>query len=248
MAGKRKCFIIQPFTDEYKERCDGTYKPAIEKAGLLPYRIDEHYVPMKMKIEIIKEEIEKSVVCLADITEDNPNVWYEVGFADGHDTPVVLICDSCKRKNLPFDVNQRDTYFYGTASQGDWQKLQEEITKRLKIAFQEALARAKGRNEEIDSHDGSEYERADLLILKILYYDSGNAHSKPRLVLEEKMRQSGFKSMDRTDAFTRLESDKMIEPIITVGSEIDGGNTYKLTREGTKWCLKNKESLRGLEK
>lgn len=248
MTVKKKCFIIQPFADEYKKRCDETYKPAIEKAGLEPYRIDEHYSATKMMIQSIKEEIEKSAVCLADITEKNPNVWYEVGFADGHDIPVVLICDSCKRKNLPFDVNQRNTYFYGTASQGDWQKLREEITKRLKIAFQEALARAKGRNEEIDSHDGSEYERADLLILKILYYDSGDAHSKPRLALEEKMRQSRFVSMDRTDAFTRLESDEMIEPIITVGSEIDGGNTYKLTEEGTKWCLKNKELLRGLKK
>jgi len=218
------------------------------------YRIDEHYTATKMKIQCVKEEIEKSAVCLADITEDNPNVWYEVGFADGHDIPVVLICDSCKRESLPFDVNQRDTYFYDTASQGDWQKLQEEITKRLKIAVHETPAIAKSRNEEVDNHGGSEYRGAELLILKILYYYSGYDHSKPRPELEVKMRQSGFKPMDMTDAFTRLASDKLIRPVLTVaptdidGNTFDGGNTYKLTEEGTKWCLENKELLRGLEK
>lgn len=247
MSEKKKCFIIQPLSDEYKKRCDETYEPAIEKAGLLPYRIDKHYDATKLKIQSIKEEIEKSAVCLADITEDNPNVWYEVGFADGYGTPVVLICDSCERENLPFDVNQRDTYFYDTASQGDWQKLQGEITRRLEIAVQEAPARAKSRNEEIDSHGGSEYGPAELLILKILYCDSSDGHSKPRPELEEKMKQSGFESMDRTNAFTRLELiNKMIEPMMTVGPA--GGDTYKLTKEGIKWCLKNEQLLRGLEK
>jgi len=244
MSEKKKCFIVQPLADEYKNRCDETYKPAIKKAGLEPYRIDEHYTATKMKIQSIKEEIEKSAVCLADITEDNPNVWYEVGFADGHDIPVVLICNARERDKLPFDVNQRDTYFYHTESQGDWEELQEQITKRLKIAVQEAPEIAKSRNGEIGSHGGSAYEGAELLILKVLYYDSGNSHSKPRSELEEKMRQSGFESMDRTDAFTRLGSNEMIEPVLTFGND----NTYKLTEEGTKWCLKNKELLRGLEK
>ena len=99
--------------------------------GLTPYRVDEDYDAKKLKIQLIKEEIEKSVVCLAEISEDSPNVWYELGFADGHDIPVVLICDTSKRKILPFDVNQRDTCFYITGSQSDWEKkLQEEIIRR----------------------------------------------------------------------------------------------------------------------
>ncbi len=111
MPEKKKCFIIQPFSDEYKRRCDETYKPAIEKADLFPYRVDECYDAKKLKITVIKEGIEKSAVCLADITEKNPNVWYELGFADGHDVPVVLICKETKEAVLPFDVKPKGRLF-----------------------------------------------------------------------------------------------------------------------------------------
>ena len=133
---EKKCFIIQPLDDAYKKRCDQTYKPAIEQAGLLPYRVDEHYDPHKLKIQQIWEEIKNSDVCLAEITKDNPNVWYEYGFADGRNIPIVLICEDGRRGKLPFDVNQKDVYFYKTDLQGDWEELQKEITRRLKIATQ----------------------------------------------------------------------------------------------------------------
>ena len=55
MSEKRKCFIIQPFTDKYKKRYEETYKPAIEKAGLIPYRVDKDYDAMKLMIQMIKE-------------------------------------------------------------------------------------------------------------------------------------------------------------------------------------------------
>ena len=159
---QRKCFIIQPLSDNYKRRCDETYKPAIEAAGLVPYRVDEDYHAKKLKISAIKEDIEKSAVCLADITENNPNVWYELGLADGHNIPVVLICEDAKREKLPFDVNQRDSYFYAIQSQGDWESLQQEITSRLKVAIQD-MASEKAEIPATKSNDDSKdrFENAD---------------------------------------------------------------------------------------
>ena len=141
MLGKRKCFIIQPLDDEYIRRCEETYKQAIQKAGLFPYRVDEHYDAKTLIIQKIREEIENSEVCLAEITENNPNVWYEFGFADGCGIPVVLICEDGKRGELPFDVNQRNVYFYKTDSRGDWGNLEREITRRLEIAIQNPPAK-----------------------------------------------------------------------------------------------------------
>ena len=155
MSERRKCFIIQPLADEYRRRCDETYRPAIEKAGLVPYRVDQDYDAMKLKIQAIREEIEKSAVCLAEISEDNPNVWYELGFADGHGVPVVLICEKDKRDKLPFDVNQRDTCFYGTDSQGEWEKLQEKIEKRLRKAVSEEKP-AKKEKDSVTRDSGSD--------------------------------------------------------------------------------------------
>lgn len=242
MPEKRKCFIIQPLAEEYKRRCDETYKPAIEKAGLVPYRVDEHYDPKKLKIQTIREEIEKSAVCLAEISEDNPNVWYELGFADGHDIPVVLICEK-KRDKLPFDVNQRDTYFYGTDSQGDWEKLQEEIAKRLR----KALGGEKPAKKEKDSvtkengSDQSEFGETELAMLRIFYYDSESDESlREESRLKNRMRELGFSQLDITDAFNKLELEKMIR----FSGGTDMACYYSLTQKGMRWCLDNKEALR----
>ena len=246
MSEKRKCFIIQPLTNEYKKRCEEIYKPAIKKAGLVPYRVDEDYDAMKLKIQTIKEEIEKSVACLAEISEDNPNVWYELGFADGHDVPVVLICERDKRDRLPFDVNQRDTYFYSTDSKGDKEKLQEEIAKRLRIAVSgEKLAKKEKDSVTRDSSsDESEFGEAELAMLKILYYDSeSNRSLREKSILTAKMLQLEFSQFDITDAFNKLESEGMIH--ISGGNYVDRIYNYSLTQKGKGWCLDNRERLKG---
>ena len=134
MTAQKTCFIIQPLSDEYKKRCDDTYKPAIRSAGLVPYRVDEHYEgSKKLIIDNIEEQIRRSLVCLADISEDNPNVWYEVGFAEGQNKSVILICEKQARESLPFDMNQRNVYFYDLTLLDDWEELlKKEITHRLK--------------------------------------------------------------------------------------------------------------------
>ena len=228
MSEKRKCFIIQPLTDEYKRRCDETYKPAIEKAGLVPYRVDEDYDAVKLKIQTIREEIEKSAVCLAEISEDNPNVWYELGFADGHDVPVVLICEKDKRDRLPFDVNQRDTCFYGTDSQGDWEKLQEEIAKRLR----KAVSGGKPAN---TSRDEDEFKGAELIVLALLYCNPNLSNSERGVSsLTKVMEMSEYSQRDIDDAFWRLEFREMIE---TPFAFEDEEPYYFLTHKGSGWCL-----------
>lgn len=136
---REKCFIIQPLDDIFKKRCEEHFKPAIEQAGLRPYRVDEHYDSAHLlRIDTIYEEIQNSSVCLADITRDNPNVWYEFGFADGKGIPVVLICEAQAREHLPFDVNQRDVFFYRAVSESERFDLREQITRRIRRAIKDA--------------------------------------------------------------------------------------------------------------
>ena len=259
-----KCFIIQPFDEAYKKRCDETYKPAIEQAGLFPYRVDEHYDAQTLIIQKIREEIENSDVCLAEITENNPNVWYEFGFADGRNIPVVLICEDGKRERLPFDVNQRNIYFYKTDSPSDWPKLQMEITKRLKIAIQNAPVKKTKRDvAENGDKDGVQFGAAELCLLKILCYDLRESRHKvssrrnryidARLPeghhqtpsIRARMERDGFSSMDITDAVNLLETLEMVK----YGFSIDDPDpepafSTRLTEKGRGWCLENKELLR----
>ena len=76
------CFVIQPFDQgKFDKRYADVYKPSIEAAGLEPYRVDKD-PGVLVPIEAIERGIRSSAICLADITSDNPNVWYELGKAN----------------------------------------------------------------------------------------------------------------------------------------------------------------------
>ena len=73
------CFVIQPFDrGAFDKRYDDTIAPAIAAAGLEPYRVDRD-PRVVVPIDQIEEGIRASQACVADISTDNPNVWYELG-------------------------------------------------------------------------------------------------------------------------------------------------------------------------
>ncbi len=124
------CFVIQPFNDKFNSRYDDTFKKAIEAAGLTAYRVDKDQSSTVL-IESIELEIKKSAICFADITEDNPNVWYELGFAFAAGKKVVMACER-GRNNLPFDIRHRTVIYYKTDSLSDYKKLEKDITSKIK--------------------------------------------------------------------------------------------------------------------
>ena len=69
------CFVIQPFDNgKYDKRFEDVYKPAIEAAGAEAYRVDRDH-SVEVPIDAIEEGIRSAEVCLADVSDDNPNVW-----------------------------------------------------------------------------------------------------------------------------------------------------------------------------
>lgn len=127
------CFVIQPFdSGKYDKRYQGIYKPAIEAAGLEPYRVDND-AGVLVPIDAIEKGIKQSAICLADITEDNPNVWYELGYAFASDRPVVMVCsDDRPGKKYPFDIQHRSIIPYMADAPSDFDKLRDSLTAKLK--------------------------------------------------------------------------------------------------------------------
>lgn len=76
------CFVIQPFDNggRFDKRYKDVFDPAIREAGLEPYRVDND-PSVSVPIEDIQDGIRKATACLVDITLDNPNVWFELGYA-----------------------------------------------------------------------------------------------------------------------------------------------------------------------
>lgn len=128
--------MIQPFDEggPYDKRYDETFKPAIEAAGLEAYRIDKD-PKVDVPIEDIEQGIANSVACLADISTNNPNVWYELGYAMAKDRVVVLICSDERKDGYPFDVRHRKIIKYSTKSESGYKDLKRAIQKHLKERY-----------------------------------------------------------------------------------------------------------------
>lgn len=135
------CFVIQPFdSGKFDKRFQDTYKPAIEAAGLEAYRVDQD-PGVQIPIESIEKGIRQAAVCLADITENNPNVWYELGFAYAAGKPVVMVCSEERAGNkYPFDIQHRSIIPYQADAPSDFDKLRASLTAKIAaIVKQDAI-------------------------------------------------------------------------------------------------------------
>jgi nucleoside 2-deoxyribosyltransferase len=80
-------------------------------------------------IEEILTELTGATVVIADITPDNPNVYYEVGYAHALKKDVILMCNE-QRSRLPFDLIDVRTIFYKNTIAGH-ALVKEKLRSRL---------------------------------------------------------------------------------------------------------------------
>ncbi len=127
----RKCFVIQPFDDgPFDKRYKEIFDPAIRAANFEPYRVDKDY-GASIPIESIEQEILNADVCFADITLDNPNVWFELGYAIAKGKEICIVCSDERNTPYPFDIRHRHILNYSTQSISDYAELKKGITARL---------------------------------------------------------------------------------------------------------------------
>ncbi len=127
----RTCFVAMPFDAAFDDLFKNALTPAIEASGQWKaYRLDkEEYIgnmPDRMLIEI-----RRCRFMVADISERNSNVFYEVGVAIGLGKPVITVCNKDGLKELPFDLSQTNHIV--------WESL-EELRERLKLRIAAVIA------------------------------------------------------------------------------------------------------------
>jgi hypothetical protein len=74
--------IVQIGNAELDKVCDDVIFPAIVDAGLEPRRVDRHNEGDLLKSEIV-EFIERAQIIVADVTNERPNCYLEIGYAMG---------------------------------------------------------------------------------------------------------------------------------------------------------------------
>lgn len=243
------CFVIQPFdSGKFDKRFDDVYCPAIKAAGLEPYRVDRD-PRVEVPIESIEDGIRNAAVCLADITSDNPNVWYELGFAFATGRPVVMVCSNERTSTkYPFDIHHRTIVKYKPESPSDFEELKTTLCDRIKAMLNKSEAlRQIAEADQIAPTQG--LSQTELMVLAILAGETAlpgafsTVHS-----LKEDSERSGLTAIGFSLAFRRLVSKKLI--LLTEEWDEHRDQTYSVTQlsdAGWNW-IENNESLFALKK
>lgn len=121
-------FVVMQFSEEYNQLFDEVIEPTCKEKGFECIRANDKYTTSPIIQDII-ESIHESSVIIANITPDNPNVFYEVGFAHAIRKPTILLCDR-KREGLPFDLSGFRTLFYENTIAGK-SNIEKDLKKYL---------------------------------------------------------------------------------------------------------------------
>ena len=123
------CFVMQPFGPPLGTYYEKIYKPAIEKAGLKPMRADADIFGTGKIIDQVWRGIIEAKVLVAELTNRNPNVFYELGLAHALNKPVVLV--SSNENDVPFDLQHIRVIYYDTTDPFWGNKLMDKVAENI---------------------------------------------------------------------------------------------------------------------
>ncbi len=114
----KKAFVLMPFKEPYNSYYAAIYKPALEEAAYNVTRADDLFVPRPIMLDI-QQSIYEADIILCEMSERNPNVFYELGLAHAIGKPAILVAR--KEDDIPFDLRHIRTVIYDVSSL-DWKK------------------------------------------------------------------------------------------------------------------------------
>lgn len=126
-SSPKLCFVIMPFSKERKEVYKFGIAPACQQAGYEAKRVDELVGHFNINRKII-EYLFRCDAVVAEITDKNPNVFYEMGVAHAIANKTIMIAQDADK--LPFDIRNYRCIIYEQSVEG-LQRLQEEIVRSL---------------------------------------------------------------------------------------------------------------------
>jgi nucleoside 2-deoxyribosyltransferase len=237
------CFVIQPFDGGlFDKRYADVFKPAILAAGLEPYRVDQD-PSASIPIEQIEDGIRRADACFAEITTDNPNVWFELGYAIATNKAVVLACAEDRGKKFPFDVQHRAIIRYKTESASDFATLSERITERLKAALKKQLDIGSAATlSPLKETEGLSPHEIVGVVTVAENTDSPDEWIAARSVRQD-MQRAGYTAIAVTLALRSLLKKGMVA--VRTDQDYNGNEfvVYSVTDRGMEWLEANQDQL-----
>ena len=143
MSSRRRCFVIMPFsttskshTKDYWDRHFEVFlKPIIESCGEI-----EAYRSTPLRQDIIRQIVNDLVfadIVVADLTDSNPNVYWELGVRQSFRHGTITIAEAGSK--IPFNIATKSILFYHPENQDK----NDDFIKRFKEAIIDCLSNPK---------------------------------------------------------------------------------------------------------
>ena len=123
-----RVFLAMPFDAKHSETLWRIIQGVCTIRGLNVQRADSSVYPNPIVADIL-EEIERAEIIIADLTDLNPNVLYELGIAHVRCDSVILLCK--QGQQLPFDLAFIRCIFYDLSNRDGLIAFSERLGKTL---------------------------------------------------------------------------------------------------------------------
>ena len=94
-------FVLMPFSKDFDDAFDLAIRPACDAAGAYAERVDKQIFTGSI-LERVYNQIAKADLVVADMSERNSNVFYEVGYAHALGKTTLLLTRNAE--DIPFDL------------------------------------------------------------------------------------------------------------------------------------------------
>ena len=136
MDEKKQCFVIAPIGEpdsDTRKRSDQVLRhiirPAVEQCGYYAVRADEIDKPGVITSQVIQHVVNAPLV-VADLTETNPNVFYELAIRHAIRKPLIQIIK--KGERIPFDVAGLRTVIFDHRDLDSVEAAKNEIIEQIR--------------------------------------------------------------------------------------------------------------------
>src|ERR1700759_367710 len=123
------CFVLMPF-DKALNNVYGIIKEILDNLDIKCNRSDDIFDSLPI-LSTVLEQILRSEFIIADLTNRNPNVFYEVGLCHSFRNPENVILIAQSMNDIPFDIRHLPIIIYNS---GNKYQLAENIKNRITTA------------------------------------------------------------------------------------------------------------------
>ena len=107
--------MLSPFTPELKAVFDDHIRPVAESLGMSAARADDFFSAGSV-VQAIWSALHYAEVIVADCTDRNANVFYEIGIAHALGRETILVTQ--RMEDIPFDLRHLRVIVYNPSAHG----------------------------------------------------------------------------------------------------------------------------------